>query len=270
MSCAVVTAGRRRGGARSSGGLGSLYIKLNELPPGAYDLLVGATRTRGEHAPARTVLRASARSCGIYTVRRLSWLRQKMLPMVVAPLVHLALSSPPSPVATVGLFELFELRLSQQLPFKRQPRNPFNFSECRVWASFSHESPDRDSEVVDGFYMTDFRRSFVNATVRYAVHEQLTPTGPPAWYVRWSPRWAGKFVYQVFASCADQSPQRVPLKSGTLQATANSASRELAGFVEAGPNRRHFRFGHSGRSFVPVGQDIAWPTVFNGSFDSDN
>ncbi len=178
-------------------------------------------------------------------------------------------ATPPPSIATVGLFELLELRLPQRLPFKQQPRNPFNFSECRVWASFLRKSADSTSEVVDGFYMTDFRRSFVNETVRYAVHEELTPTGPPAWYVRWTPRQIGSYTYEVHAACANQLPRDVLLKTGTVQATADSSTHELGGFVEAGPNHRHFRLGYSGRSFVPVGQDIAWPTVFNGSFDSD-
>jgi hypothetical protein len=181
----------------------------------------------------------------------------------------------------VGLFELFELRVATTLPFAHEPRNPFNLSECRVEAAFrlppvleeegAAETVPRVQRV-DGFYMQEFRRSFVNASIRYAQHELLEPTRPGGWYVRWSPQRAGRHSYTVSATCAGQAPPGPPalLRSGAFDAVETAASRAHGGFVQPSPNRRHFRLSHrSNASFVPIGQDIAWPTTFNGSFDTD-
>ena len=147
----------------------------------------------------------------------------------------------------------------------RQPRNPYNFSECRTWAVIAQPGHNQQL-IVDGFCMTEYRRSFVNESIRYAQHELLT-AGRSAWYFRWSAQHAGKHRYKAFAACHALEP--VLLTSGSFNAVVTVDSEAHGGWVQPSPNRRHFKLSHNNASYVPIGQDIAWPTTFNGSFDTD-
>ena len=196
-----------------------------------------------------------------------------MLPFAAQISIILA-SGKPSDVEflqiRLGVFEKLELNVGSN-PFNVAPSNPFNFSECRVFAVFesgcSSGKPcnSRERLTVDGFYMQKMRRNFVNASIRYAQHELLVPDGPPGWFVRWSAAYPGSYSYQVFSGCEDQ-PRPTILTSGTIVAVA---TKKAGGYVQVSPNGRHFKLSYSGRSFVPIGQNLAYPTIVNGSFDTD-
>jgi hypothetical protein len=188
-----------------------------------------------------------------------SWL------VACAAAAQLAAAAAPGPPTTVQLFELFELHVATALPFEQQPRNPYNFTECRVAAMFQQPA-DLGAVSVDGFYMVPYKRSFVNRSIKYAEHELLVAEEQASgWYVRYAPQNIGPHRYNVSAVCGTQPP--VEIAQGSFEAVVSATTD--GGFVQPSPNRRHFQLSRSGDSFLPVGQDIAWPTTFNGSYDTD-
>eukprot|EP01048_Picozoa_sp_COSAG05_P025729 COSAG05_NODE_6683_length_921_cov_0.930657_1_plen_241_part_01 len=129
------------------------------------------------------------------------------------------------------------------------------------------EQPDHCGNLtIDGFYMTEFTRSFVNQSIRYAQHELLT-AGKSGWYFRWSAQQAGIHSFRAFTAC--QGSQPALLSVGSFNAVETPDSQAHGGWVRPSFNRRHFQLSHSNASYVPIGQDIAWPTTFNGSYDTD-
>ena len=189
-----------------------------------------------------------------------SWL------VACAAAAQLAAAAAPGPPTTVQLFELFELHVATALPFEQQPPgNPYNFTECRVAATFQQPA-DLGAVSVDGFYMVPYKRSFVNRSIKYAEHELLVAEEQASgWYVRYAPQNIGPHRYNVSAVCGTQPP--VEIAQGSFEAVVSATTD--GGFVQPSPNRRHFQLSRSGDSFLPVGQDIAWPTTFNGSYDTD-
>ena len=185
-----------------------------------------------------------------------SWL------VACAAAAQLAAAAAPGPPTTVQLFELFELHVATALPFEQQPRNPYNFTECRVAAMFQQPA-DLGAVSVDGFYMVPYKRSFVNHSIKYAEHELLVAEEQASgWYVRYAPQNVGPHRYSVSAVCGTQPP--VEIAQGSFEAVVSATTD--GGFVQPSPNRRHFQLSRSGDSFLPVGQDVAWPTTFNGSY----
>eukprot|EP01052_Picozoa_sp_SAG31_P012396 SAG31_NODE_724_length_12555_cov_11.624277_2_plen_619_part_00 len=149
---------------------------------------------------------------------------------------------------------------------RRQPKNPYNFSECRVAVTIEQPTSGGTVVSIDGFYMTEFKRSFVNHTIRYAQHEVLE-AGRSGWYIRWSAQHPGLHRYSASAICNASRPVFIVSRIFRVVATADALAH--GGWVRPSSNRRHFELSHSHASYVPIGQDIAWPTIFNGSFDTD-
>lgn len=119
--------------------------------------------------------------------------------------------------------------------------NPYDYDEIVVSATFT--SPGGQTKTVDGFFMQDF---ILNETTG-----NLTPTGPGAFRVRFSPDQPGDWSYNIFVTDVNGTSNQV---SDTFVCVDKSAGNH--GFVRT--NQTNYLNFDDGQQYIAIGENIAW------------
>ena len=138
----------------------------------------------------------------------------------------------------VPKFALFEATFQ----VAADPDNPFNPGEIDVYALI-HEPGGTDMRV-PAFFAQDFRRS------RQGENETLNPVGKPEWKIRFTPKKAGMYRFELNA----QSKQGY-FSSDTMAFECFESER--SGFVRVAPNARNFQCD-DGSPFFAIGMNTCW------------
>ena len=159
------------------------------------------------------------------------------------------LRSAAAAAATIQRFERCELTIQVDGAVK----NPFDPDEISIDAVFS--PPKGASITVPGFYMQPYRR------MANGGRETVEEDGPPVWKVRYTPRQAGRWSYEVRLRTA-AGVQRLAQQPLLVTESTNK------GFIQLDPKTKQFRF-ETGESFIPIGENVCWGpgTNPNKSYD---
>ena len=143
------------------------------------------------------------------------------------------------PNSQVPRYEKFEVTLTLGSSYP----NPFDPDVIRVDGYFT--SPGGGALVQPGFYYQPYQVTTVNGAETY------TPSGNPAWKVRFSPRETG--IYQYYIRLTDASGS-TNTSTASFQVTASSNP----GFISvSAKNSRYFEFD-SGAPFIGLGLNVGW------------
>jgi hypothetical protein len=134
-----------------------------------------------------------------------------------------------------------ELRFS----LNREWENPFDPEQVEFWGVF--ESPLGDRKRIPAFYTQDYTRQLV------ASPEQLTPTGPPGWALRFAATTPGLYRFHLEGEDRHGALGR----SETLEVRADMSPGP--GYVRVDPAQRYF-VRDRGDFFYPIGINLRSPT----------
>jgi hypothetical protein len=137
--------------------------------------------------------------------------------------------------STVAQFSLFELTIDLKATYT----NPYDYDDITVSCQFV--SPEGKTDTVDGFYMQDYSLNPANGS--------LSAKGTGSFRVRYAPREAGRWQYQV--SCTT----RAGTTAGPVQAFTCETST-LPGFVRR--NKTSYLAFDNGAQYIPIGENIGW------------
>ncbi|MGV3722554.1 MAG: DUF5060 domain-containing protein, partial [Actinomycetota bacterium] len=131
--------------------------------------------------------------------------------------------------------------------------NPFDAGDFTLDARIL--TPSKKKVDVPGFYYQPFSRELT------AGKEVLTPVGRPSWRIRYSPKEVG--VHTVTFRVHDRSGAAVmPNRRFTVTPS------QLPGMVRVSPRDPRYFEHENGRSYFPIGANIAWAGP-RGTFDYD-
>ncbi len=143
------------------------------------------------------------------------------------------------PNEQVPRYEKFEITLTLGNSYT----NPFDPDEVRVDGYFT--SPSGVTFIQPGFYYQAYRLTTNNGVETY------TPSGDPAWKVRFSPRETG--AYQYFVRVTDASGS-----TDTSIAAFDATSSTNRGFISVSrKNSRYFEYDN-GAPFIGLGLNVGW------------
>ena len=143
------------------------------------------------------------------------------------------------PHGIVPRYNKFEITLTLGTTYS----NPFDPDEISVDGYFI--SPGNVTLVQPGFYFQDYQVSGIGGSETY------TPSGAPAWKVRFSPKEVG--VYQYYVKVTDHNGT-----SYTPTASFEVNDSSSAGFIHvSGVNGRYFEFD-TGAPFIGFGLNVGW------------
>ncbi len=137
-----------------------------------------------------------------------------------------------------GLFEI-------NVQLLTSAENPYNYSDVRLIGVFF--SPDGNSVIQDGFHYQHFTNE----------NGLLIPSGDPYWKIRFSPRQAGEWSFQLMVS----DNQGNDLSENFTFHCTESEERSFLSF-EAG---EAYLKNESGVSVFLVGENIAWAEYQSGT-----
>jgi hypothetical protein len=156
-------------------------------------------------------------------------------PLITQPTTNLATY----PNDIVPRYSKFEITLTLGTTYS----NPFDPGEIRVDGYFT--TPSHAILVQPGFYYQGYQVSGIGG------EETYTPSGDPAWMVRFSPREVG--VYQYYVKITDRTGT-----SYTPTASFEVNDSSSAGFIHvSNVNSRYFEFDR-GVPFIGFGLNAAW------------
>ena len=143
----------------------------------------------------------------------------------------------------VGLYGRIEFRLD----VSRDYTNPFDPEEVSV--SLQLAAPDGRSLMVPAFYGQEYERQALRSGG--GSRDWLYPRGQPCWKARFAPMQTG--VYSVVGIVKDASGTR---SSPTVRFTCEPSANR--GFVRASTKDPRFLEFSQGKSFFPIGQNLAF------------
>lgn len=147
-------------------------------------------------------------------------------------------------------FDLWEAEVDLRAAFD----NPFDPDDISLRAVVT--TPSGGQEQVFGYIDRPISATLVEN------QEVLDPDGPTVWKLRYAPREIG--VYRLQVSVTDQTGKSVN-RSVAFEATAPDSN----GFVRTSPRDRRFFEYTNGKSYFPVGTNLAWASG-KGSQDIEN
>ncbi|HNX33816.1 MAG TPA: DUF5060 domain-containing protein [Kiritimatiellia bacterium] len=180
-------------------------------------------------------------------------------------LLTLVATSLVTPYARQQPLEIREVRLSSEkvacyervemtVDLSATYANPFDPDDVAVDARVT--LPDGKTASVPGFLDRPYQRVLTNG------QEKVTPSGDPAWRVRFTPALPGK--YSAVIAVRDRTGR---CESKPVRFTA-TPSRD-PGFVRLSDrDRRYFAFDN-GQAYFPIGENICWGHK-RGTFDYDD
>lgn len=143
--------------------------------------------------------------------------------------------------ASVGLYELFELRF--QVPFAFE--NPFDPDCVSIDARFT--APDGSETVMPAFFHQEYYFAGPGENWR----DDLRPSGAPEWRVRFTPDQPGRHRYALMMSVGGGPPEKAA-PAGHFEARPSGRP----GFARvSGRDHRYFELD-DGSFFYPIGHNI--------------
>jgi Cellulase (glycosyl hydrolase family 5) len=141
--------------------------------------------------------------------------------------------------------------------------NPFDPAQVAVRARFTCAGGGQAAVLIDdavpGFFFQNFTRSYDSQK-----GEILTPRGKPTFVVRFTPRAPGECAYRLEGRLHSfEHGSWAPLKEGKF---AVLETPRWPGFVRR--SGTYFRLDN-GTGVWPVGEDMAWPSTRNGTYDME-
>lgn len=140
---------------------------------------------------------------------------------------------------SVPIYEVLEVDVDLTATFD----NPFDPADVALEAVVV--PPSGEEYTVPGYFDRPYSRTEENG------EERLTPSGPPRWRIRLSPKEEGR--HRVTVRLRDRDGNAVP-KEFDFDATAQRSF----GFIRVSPrDRRYFEFSNA-KPYFPIGANTAW------------
>ncbi len=169
-------------------------------------------------------------------------------------------------------YETFEIKLEEidDTKYISKNGNPYKTEDYAVDAYFT--SPSGEVYYRPAFWMQDYKiqLSPIGSTPTYYDGELVgtdlaTAIGDPGFKIRFKPVEEGEWQYVIYTSQGGIVTQTI-----TGKFNAQESSKEYDGVLKVDKtNNRYFVFSESGKTYVPVGQNVSWYTTSRKSYDYD-